>query len=630
MWFFTFLLGMLLGKRSDKPSLGGPQPQPIYNVVPEHRQQRSGSPSWLPWVLVAFCLGALIMSIYNQSVEANDPVAQQSARPSPSPSPTSQALIEVNGSVQVARVVAPQDGWIALYRTDANGNPVYDQVLGTQRVRAGENTELDVPLDAPVGEKEQLAAVLHQDLGASGVFEYPNGPDAPLSMNGAPVAVTFTRESGALAATSSTPTATLAPVLELAPTPSVAAFPDPNATSGAPMVGATPGTGNPTAPSLGTPALDPAYPPPLGATTPTLNTAPLGEPTATATAYGEAAPFADTTPSTTITPVGQLPTSEVATPFGQQAPTFAATPPTAVAGAPTATATSGANLALDGGAATPTPTTFATVAGAATPTATSAPTVPVFGTSTPTVGTGTPAIVTSTPTIGATTASVATSTPTITPTAGAGTPAAATATPTTLGAPTTTVIMPTPTSTQAQSTGTPVGTTPTVPQPTATNLPTAGQTPTIVARNQPIVNESIVLETVVAAQDGWLVLDRIEGNAPPRFDGTAGLVYIEAGAHQNVRVPVAKSFWSGDQLVVQLHQDQGIKRTYGYPDGPDVPVEVNGDAVTASFVVQDVVAPDRLPDTGVHTRLQTWVGVAVMLLISGALLRRRQVGRRIG
>jgi hypothetical protein len=141
-----------------------------------------------------------------------------------------------------------------------------------------------------------------------------------------------------------------------------------------------------------------------------------------------------------------------------------------------------------------------------------------------------------------------------------------------------------------------------------------------VARNQPIVNGTVVLKRVVAPQDGWLVLDKIDAQTQPTFNGTAGLLYIKAGSYQNLQVPVARPFRPGDQVVVQLHEDLGMDRTFGYPDGPDKPVELNGDTVTATFVVQDT--PEQLPDTGVVSTVAVWGVVALVLLSSGALLRR--------
>jgi hypothetical protein len=146
----------------------------------------------------------------------------------------------------------------------------------------------------------------------------------------------------------------------------------------------------------------------------------------------------------------------------------------------------------------------------------------------------------------------------------------------------------------------------------------------VVAPSQAIVNKSIVLDTVVAAQPGWLVLDKIDAQTSPTFTGAGGVLYIGAGTHRNVRVPVTMSVTPGDQLIVQLHEDQGSAYTYEYPDGPDVPVEVNGNPVTASFLVEKATPPQRLPDTGAGTRARIWGALAFVALISGALLRRRQ------
>ncbi len=81
-----------------------------------------------------------------------------------------------NGMVKVDEVDSSGPGWIVIYTTNADGQPVTP--IGHTAVKDGKNLGVMVTVD-PAQAKGILYAQLHIDAGKVGVFEYP-GPDAPL------------------------------------------------------------------------------------------------------------------------------------------------------------------------------------------------------------------------------------------------------------------------------------------------------------------------------------------------------------------------------------------------------------------------------------------------------------------
>ena len=85
----------------------------------------------------------------------------------------------VDGNVTVVRVISDGPGWIVV-EADDNGAP--GEVLGQLAVPNGISANLAVPANVPAG-TTVLHVMLHQDLGAEGVFEWP-GVDEPAMQNG--------------------------------------------------------------------------------------------------------------------------------------------------------------------------------------------------------------------------------------------------------------------------------------------------------------------------------------------------------------------------------------------------------------------------------------------------------------
>jgi hypothetical protein len=84
----------------------------------------------------------------------------------------------VAGTVSVAEVINPGNGWIVIY-TDDNGS--LGPIIGFSHV-VGSALDVRVDIDATQA-TDTLHAVLHEDRGMITLFEYP-GPDVPVEMNG--------------------------------------------------------------------------------------------------------------------------------------------------------------------------------------------------------------------------------------------------------------------------------------------------------------------------------------------------------------------------------------------------------------------------------------------------------------
>ena len=90
------------------------------------------------------------------------------------------------GTVTIDQVVASQPGWLVIHVT-RNGGP--GPVIGNSPVIVGSNPDLAVEID--LGQATgQLFAMLHLDVGAEGVYEFP-GDDAPVFVDDVIVNVPF-------------------------------------------------------------------------------------------------------------------------------------------------------------------------------------------------------------------------------------------------------------------------------------------------------------------------------------------------------------------------------------------------------------------------------------------------------
>lgn len=102
---------------------------------------------------------------------------------------------EIGSKVTIADAALPSNGFLAIHASDASGNMV-DNALGYVALKAGDHKAVKVNL--PTGQKsgEKLWAVLHQDNGAKGKFEFgaagTGNVDTPFMVGGKPVEMPFT------------------------------------------------------------------------------------------------------------------------------------------------------------------------------------------------------------------------------------------------------------------------------------------------------------------------------------------------------------------------------------------------------------------------------------------------------
>jgi predicted lipoprotein with Yx(FWY)xxD motif len=125
-----------------------------------------------------------------QDGEAENPPAADPAIPdengvTPSVSVADQELS--GDSVTIAEVVSDGPGWLVIH-AQAEGKP--GPILGYSAVADGSNANVVVAIDAS-GATETLYAMLHTDVGEAGTFEFPDGPDGPVAVDGQVVTPAF-------------------------------------------------------------------------------------------------------------------------------------------------------------------------------------------------------------------------------------------------------------------------------------------------------------------------------------------------------------------------------------------------------------------------------------------------------
>jgi len=86
--------------------------------------------------------------------------------------------------VVVAHVFVPAPSWVAIH-IDVRGQP--GEVVGQTALAAGEHTDVLVRLSRGANPGEYFWAILHEDLGEVGVFEYPGVDEPWLDPEGEPV-----------------------------------------------------------------------------------------------------------------------------------------------------------------------------------------------------------------------------------------------------------------------------------------------------------------------------------------------------------------------------------------------------------------------------------------------------------
>lgn len=104
-----------------------------------------------------------------------------------------QSTVDGN-EVVVSEVDIPEDGWVVIHRSSTSGDgPMVPQIIGKTELDAGVSSDVHIQLEASVADGEQLWAMVHQDTGTDGEYEFEgaNSPDQPFTVNGDIVTESF-------------------------------------------------------------------------------------------------------------------------------------------------------------------------------------------------------------------------------------------------------------------------------------------------------------------------------------------------------------------------------------------------------------------------------------------------------
>ncbi len=129
----------------------------------------------------------------------------------------------------------------------------------------------------------------------------------------------------------------------------------------------------------------------------------------------------------------------------------------------------------------------------------------------------------------------------------------------------------------------------------------ANEGASVLASDQDSDGSSVIVDSVTAAVDGWMV---IHADADGKPGAVLGHTAVPAGTTDNVVVILDPAFSSDGTLWAMLHVDAGEMGAYEFPDGPDVPAKENDAIVMAPFMVTltgamaaDMGATDMMTDT---------------------------------
>lgn len=102
------------------------------------------------------------------------------------------------------------------------------------------------------------------------------------------------------------------------------------------------------------------------------------------------------------------------------------------------------------------------------------------------------------------------------------------------------------------------------------------------------LSHAVVVKSVTAAADGWVVIHAIE-DGKPVVPASIGHTYVKAGMTENVYVPLTGDY-DGDKVIAMLHVDDGELGVYEFGPGSvanDKPVVVDGGPLVSPISIDD-------------------------------------------
>jgi plastocyanin len=174
-------------------------------------------------LLVAACSSAAEPAALPTAMPTSAPaptdtsVAEGMPVPGDTPVPEMEVVVEpsvtvadqeiVDGNVTVAEVVSDGPGWLVIH-AQADGKP--GPILGHSPVSDGTSGDVMIEIDT-ANATETLYAMLHIDAGEVGTWEFPGGPDTPVTVGEQVVTPAFAVTGGLLPAGEAvTPSVTVA------------------------------------------------------------------------------------------------------------------------------------------------------------------------------------------------------------------------------------------------------------------------------------------------------------------------------------------------------------------------------------------------------------------------------------
>ncbi|MDR9817460.1 MAG: hypothetical protein RJR34_11990 [Candidatus Methanoculleus thermohydrogenotrophicum] len=121
---------------------------------------------------------------------------------------------------------------------------------------------------------------------------------------------------------------------------------------------------------------------------------------------------------------------------------------------------------------------------------------------------------------------------------------------------------------------------------TPTPTPPVNVTPALVVSDQPIVNDTVSVDSAVINQTGWLSIQADLNGTPGEV---LGYTPLSEGVNENVTVTI-ETVNVTPVLYAVLHVDEGEEAVFEFP-GPDVPILLNGSPVQQAFNVTPTPTP---------------------------------------